>query len=232
MGAARGLYSSETGMGTASIAHAAAINDHPVRQGFWAIFEITIDTLVICSMSAFVILSSGLWLSPEAGQNPASLPAAAFTLYLGSLGGFIITVSLLFFVVSTVTVIIFYGEKQAEFLGGRLFSKVMRFIYLADLLIGSVSCSTFLWQCLDVLLVMIVVPNMFAILCLHNEVVLLTKEFFTSRHYYLKDVKKEKGYAVTFPDGGRPQSVACPLAESRQETSHSQQVEGDHHQAK
>ena len=189
-GVARGVYSNEAGMGTAPIAHAAAVNDHPVRQGLWTIFEIVIDTLVICSVTAFVILSSGLWNAPGALDNPSGIPAAAFTHYFGTAGGYMVTLSLLFFVLSTIIVIIFYGEKQAEFLFGLKFSKVMRYVYLVSIVVGAIGGARMLWQFLDLLLALIIIPNMYTIIRLSGEVVTLTKEFFTSEKYYLKDIKK------------------------------------------
>jgi AGCS family alanine or glycine:cation symporter len=191
-GIARGVYSNEAGMGTAPMAHAAATNDHAVRQGFWAIFEIIVDTLIICSVTAFVVLSSGIWQTPGAMDNPSGLPAAAFTHYFGPIGGFLVTISLLFFVVSTLIVVVFYGEKQAEFLFGLGFSKVMRYVYLISIVIGAIGGAKFLWQFLDILLAAIIFPNMLAILLLHKDVVELTKEFFSSEKFYLKDVGKAK----------------------------------------
>ncbi len=187
-GVARGVYSNEAGMGTAPIAHAAAVNDHPVRQGFWAIFEVIVDTLVICTMTAFVILSSGVWNTPEAIANPSGMPAIAFSHYFGSIGSSLVTGSLLFFVLSTVIVIIFYGEKQAEFLFGIKFSKVMRFVYLGSILVGAIGGAKQIWQFLDILMAMIIIPNIVAILFLSKEVVELKEEFFSSSDFYLKDV--------------------------------------------
>ncbi|MCI4060675.1 alanine:cation symporter family protein, partial [Bacillus cereus] len=67
-GFARGLYSNEAGMGTAPIAHAAAKTDHPVRQGFWSVIGIVIDTLIICTTTAFIVLSSGVWTGKNASN--------------------------------------------------------------------------------------------------------------------------------------------------------------------
>lgn len=191
-GIARGVYSNEAGMGTAPIAHAAAVNDHPVRQGFWAIFEVIVDTLVICTMTAFVILSSGIWKLEESIANPSGMPAAAFGHYFGGIGSTLVTVSLLFFVLSTVIVIIFYGEKQAEFLFGVKFSKVMRYVYLLSIMVGAIGGAKELWQFLDILLAMIIFPNIYAILVLNKEVVELKNEFFSSEKFYLKDEKSSK----------------------------------------
>ncbi|WP_026896312.1 alanine/glycine:cation symporter family protein [Clostridiisalibacter paucivorans] len=191
-GVARGMYSNEAGMGTAPMAHAAAVTDHPVRQGFWAIFEIIVDTLLICTATAFVVLSSGLWNAPGAMDNPSGMPAAAFSHYFGPIGGYVVTISLLFFVVSTLIVVIFYGEKQAEFLFGLKFSRVMRYVYLISIYIGAIGAAKLLWQFLDIMLATIILPNMIAVFLLHKDVVELTKEFFTSEKYYLKDIGKTK----------------------------------------
>ncbi len=191
-GVARGVYSNEAGMGTAPMAHSAASNDHPVRQGFWGLFEIIVDTIVICSTTAFVVLSSGLWEAPGAMDNPSGLPAAAFSNFYGPIGGTVVTISLLLFVVSTLIVIIFYGEKQAEYLFGLKFSKVMRYVYLASIIVGAVGGAQLLWQFLDIMLALIIFPNMLALFLLHGEVKDLTKEFFTSEKYYLKDIGKVK----------------------------------------
>ncbi len=191
-GVARGVYSNEAGMGTAPMAHAAAENDHAVRQGFWGIFEIIVDTLMICSMTAFVILTTNVWQTPGAIDNPSALPAMAFSEFYGPIGGFVVSASLLLFVVSTIIVIVFYGEKQAEFLFGLGFSRVMRYVYLGSIVLGAIGGAQFLWQFLDLLLAMIIFPNMLALFLLHKDVVELTKEFFSSEKYYLKDVGKVK----------------------------------------
>jgi AGCS family alanine or glycine:cation symporter len=186
-GMARGIYSNEAGMGTAPIAHSTAIIDHPVRQGFWAIFEIIVDTLIICSATAFVVLVSGVWKSPGAFDNPSGLPAMAFINYFGSTGGILITLCLLLFVISTIIVITFYGEKQAEFLFGLKFSKVMRYVYLISIFIGAIGGAKFLWNFLDLSLALIIIPNLITVVMLHNDVVKLKNEFFTSGKYYLKN---------------------------------------------
>jgi len=191
-GVARGVYSNEAGMGTAPMAHSSATNDHAVRQGFWGLFEIIVDTIIICSTTAFVVLSSGVWNAPGAMDNPSGLPAAAFTDFYGPIGGTVVTLSLLLFVVSTLIVIIFYGEKQAEFLFGLKFSRVMRYVYLASIFIGAIGGAKTLWIFLDIMLAMIIFPNMLALFLLHGEVRELTQEFFSSEKYYLKDVGKAK----------------------------------------
>jgi len=194
-GFARGVYSNEAGVGTAPIAHAAATTDHPVRQGLWALAEVVIDTLVVCSATAFVILSTGVWTAEGAGDDPESLTAVAFAEGLGTYGGYIVTISLLFFVISTVIVLSYYGEKQAEFLFGPKAVWVVKVIYVVSIFIGAIGGARMMWSLLDISLAAMAIPNIIALLLLSKEVVRLKNEFFTSPEYYLKDIKDKKDIA-------------------------------------
>ncbi|MCA1064105.1 sodium:alanine symporter family protein [Rossellomorea sp. AcN35-11] len=191
-GFARGLYSNEAGLGTAPIAHAAAQTDHPVRQGLWAIIGIVIDTIIVCTATAFVVLSSGVWTAENALDDPSALTTEAFTRYFGDFGGILVTVSLIFFVLSTIIVIVFYGAKQAEFLFGLKAAYGIKVVYTAAIVLGSVGGAKVIWQFLDLALAAILIPNIIAVLLLSKEVKRLTDEFFTSEKYYLKDTGKVK----------------------------------------
>ncbi|WP_214795533.1 MULTISPECIES: sodium:alanine symporter family protein [unclassified Exiguobacterium] len=191
-GFARGLYSNEAGLGTAPIAHAAAQTDHPVRQGFWAVIGIVIDTLIICSTTAFVVLSSGVWTADGAMEDPAALTTIAFREYFGYTGSLLVTISLIFFVLSTIIVIIFYGSRQAEYLFGLTAGKIMKAVYIVSIVIGSIGGAQMIWNFLDLMLAMILIPNMIAVLLLSGEVKRLTTEFFTSEKYYKKDIAEEE----------------------------------------
>jgi AGCS family alanine or glycine:cation symporter len=179
-GVARGCYSNEAGMGTASIAHAAAVTDHPTRQAMWGVFGIMVDTMIICTTTALVILVTDVWTTVPAAQA-GSMPALAFQQLLGNgLGGGIVTICLLLFVISTIIVVIFFGEKQAEYLFGIGFSKVMRGVYLAAIMAGSVIELEFLYQFLDILLATIVVPNMIGMVLMAGQVKEMKDEFLDS----------------------------------------------------
>ncbi|TDL30681.1 sodium:alanine symporter family protein [Jeotgalibacillus sp. S-D1] len=191
-GFARGLYSNEAGLGTAPMAHAAAQTDHPVRQAFWAIVGIVVDTLVICTATAFVVLSSGVWTGENAMDNSSALTTIAFSSYFGEFGSILVTVSLIFFVLSTILVVIFYGAKQAEFLFGLKASYIIQFVYLIAIVLGAVGAAEVIWGFLDIMLAAILIPNLIAILLLSNKVKELKTEFFTSEDYYLKDIRKKK----------------------------------------
>lgn len=191
-GFARGLYSNEAGLGTAPIAHAAAQTDHPVRQGLWAIVGIVIDTIIVCTATAFVVLSSGVWTAENALDDPSALTTEAFSSYFGEFGGILVTISLIFFVLSTIIVIVFYGAKQAEFLFGYKAAQGIKIVYTVAIVLGSVGAAKVIWQFLDLALAAILIPNIIAVLLLSKEVKRLTHEFFTSDEYYMKDTGKVK----------------------------------------
>ncbi|HSH35559.1 sodium:alanine symporter family protein [Schnuerera sp.] len=185
-GTARGVYSNEAGMGTAPIAHAAAVTDHPVRQAMWGLFEIVVDTVIVCTITALVILVSGVYKIVPTDQA-ASMPAVAFQQLLGdSIGGGVVTISILLFVLSTIIVITYYGKTQAEFLFGSKFSNIMVVVYLISIILGVYGGIEFLYNFLDILLATIIIPNMIGLLMLSNEVKDLKNEFFSNPKYYDK----------------------------------------------
>jgi len=191
-GIARGCYSNEAGMGTAPIMHAAAVTDHPVRQAMWGIFGVIVDTIIICSTTAFLILVTGVWRDIPPSQA-ASMPARAFQHLLGqSIGGGIVTVCIFMFVFSTLIVIIYYGEKQAEYLFGLKFSKFMRLVYLASILLGAVGGLGFLYQFLDILLATIVIPNVIGLVLMTGILRKTKNEFFSNPDFYPKAGRKKQ----------------------------------------
>jgi AGCS family alanine or glycine:cation symporter len=179
-GVSRGCYSNEAGMGTAAIAHAAAVTDHPARQAMWGIFSMMMDTMIICTTTALVILVTGVWTMVPASEA-GSMPSLAFQQLLGEgLGGGIVTICLMLFVISTIIVVIFYGEKQAEYLFGIGFSKVMRGVYLLAILAGSLIELEFLYQFLDIFLATIVVPNVIGMVLMSGQIKEMKDEFLKS----------------------------------------------------
>lgn len=189
-GSARGTYSNEAGMGTAPMAHCAAVTDHPVRQAFWGVFEIIVDTLLICTTTAFVVLTTGLWETVPASEA-ASIPALAFQSVFGkAFGGGIVTFCIMMFVLSTIIVLVFYGEKQAEFLFGTKVGKVMKFINVAAIIFGAIGGIEFLYQFLDLLLALVIIPNMIGLICLRKEIKESLNDFFGNPKYY-PGAKKE-----------------------------------------
>ena len=189
-GMARGAYSNEAGMGSAPIAHASAKTDHPVRQGMWGMFSVFFDTLLICTTTALVILTTGIWQNGDISAS--GMTAQAFTDFYGKAGGTLVTISVLLFVISTIYVILYYGERLAEYLFGHTFSLFMRYVYLIAIFIGAVGGLKFVWLFLDLLFGLAIIPNMIGVLLLSGVVAQQTKEYFNSEQYYLKDIKNKK----------------------------------------
>ncbi|ARI79016.1 alanine/glycine:cation symporter family protein [Halobacillus mangrovi] len=189
-GTARGLYSNEAGLGTAPIAHAAAQADHPSRQGLWGIFSVFVDTIVICTISGLTVLVTGAWR--EVGGSDASnmINIAIGTEFGDAFGGAFITVFLLFFVVTTIGVLVFYGEKQAEYLYNLKFAKFMRIVYILAVFVGSIGGLKFVWQFLDLLLAFVLLANIIPLLFLHKEIAELTDDY-VNRVYKKRTKKKE-----------------------------------------
>lgn len=185
-GLSRGVYSNEAGMGTAPIAHTSAVTDHPVRQAMWGIFEIVVVTFIVCTVTALIVLVTGVHTTVPASEA-GTMPALAFQQLLGNtVGGIIVTISMLMFVLSTVIVIAYYGKTQAEFLFGTKFSKVMVGVYLLSIVGGVFGGLETIYKFLDILLAAIIIPNMLGLIMLSGEVKDLKNEFFSSSKYYSK----------------------------------------------
>lgn len=189
-GIARGAYSNEAGMGSAPIAHSTAKTDHSVRQGFWGMITVFLDTILICTMTGLVVLITDIWKVP--GIEASAMTAEAFKGFYGQVGSILVSFSVLLFVISTIYVILFYGEKLAEYLFGKKFSLVMRYIYLAACFVGAIGGLQFLWIFLDFLFGLSVIPNMIGVIGLSGVVAAKTREFLNSEEYYLKDINRHK----------------------------------------
>lgn len=175
-GVARGVFTNEAGLGSAPIAHAAATTDHPVRQGLWGVFEVFADTLVICSITAIAIITTGAW---ETGESGAVLTTLAFDTAIPG-GGYIVTVGLVLFAFSTILGWEYYGERCIEYLVGTKPITAYRLIWTIFVVIGAIGGLEFIWSLSDTLNGMMAIPNLVGVLFLSGTVFKLTKEFFTS----------------------------------------------------
>ena len=172
-GIARGIFSNEAGLGSAAIAHAAAQTNSPVRQGQIAMLGTFIDTLIICTMTALVIVISGAWTS---GENGAALSTSAFSTSLIG-GGAIISIALAVFAFTTVLGWSFYGERCAQYLFGRNISFPFRILWVIALYIGSTQDLETLWLLSDTLNGLMAWPNLIALLLMSGVVFRLTREY-------------------------------------------------------
>lgn len=172
-GVARGVFSNEAGLGTAPIAHAAAKTNSPVRQGQIAMLGTFIDTLVICTMTALVIILTGSWVSGETG---ASLSALAFGRGLPNYGGYVVSFGLAIFALTTLLGWSYYGECCAEYIFGVKVIPWYRFLWVLVIPVGAMMDLEFLWLLADVLNGLMAIPNLLALLLLAPVVFRLSKK--------------------------------------------------------
>lgn len=180
-GMARGVFTNEAGLGTSSMAHAAADVEEPAQQGMWGIFEVFVATLVICSMTALVILSSGVY-DPAAALDAiasgtvedsmlgAPLSAAAFSTVLGRFGGVLVSVCLILFAFTSLLGASYYGEQCLSYLSAsRRYVPFYRICFLAAIVLGSVGDLSATWLLVDLSNGLMAVPNLIALLLLGKE---------------------------------------------------------------
>ncbi|GAB47690.1 alanine/glycine:cation symporter family protein [Mobilicoccus pelagius] len=180
MGVARGVFSNEAGLGSAPIAHAASNTREPVEQGLWGIFEVFVDTIVICTMTALVIVTTGVW---QAEHEGAALTIAAFNHGLpGTIGGIGLTIGLAMFAYSTILGWSYYGEKSLEFLFRHTAHVkkailVYRIVFVAAVLAGAVGSLKVVWDIADTLNGLMAIPNLIGVLLLSGVVVKETRSY-------------------------------------------------------
>jgi AGCS family alanine or glycine:cation symporter len=178
-GVARGVFSNEAGLGSAPIAHAAAKTTDPIRQGTIGMLGTFIDTIVICTMTALVIILTGAWTDGETG---AALSAAAFGSGLPGLGSAIVTFGLVIFAFTTILGWSYYGERCAEFLFGVRVILPYRILWIIAIPAGALAAGDniqikVLWLTADVLNGLMAVPNLIALALLSPIVFRLTRDY-------------------------------------------------------
>ena len=161
-GIARGLFSNEAGLGSAPMVHATAVTDHPVRQATYGIFGVFVDTLLVCTLTAATVLSTGVWTS---GLTGVEMTSQAFSLGLpGDWGGQFITLALAPFGFSTTIGWAFYGETGFAFLFGERTKLPYRWAWVAAVYVGAVGGLEVIWKISDTLNALMAVPNLIAVL--------------------------------------------------------------------
>ena len=174
-GVARGIFSNEAGLGSAPIAHAAAQTKSPINQGMVAMLGTFIDTIIVCSITGLVIISSGAWTSGETG---AALTSLAFESGLPGFGNYVVAISLAIFAFTTIIGWSFYGERCIEFLFGVKAIVPYRVIWILAIPIGATINLGLIWLIADTLNAMMALPNLVALLLLSPVVFKLTREHF------------------------------------------------------
>ena len=174
-GVARGIFSNEAGLGSAPIAHAAAQTKNPINQGMVAMLGTFIDTIIVCSITGLVIISSGAWTSGETG---AALTSLAFETGLPGFGNYVVAISLAIFAFTTIIGWSFYGERCIEFLFGVKAIVPYRVIWILAIPVGATINLGLIWLIADTLNAMMALPNLVDLLLLSPVVFKLTREHF------------------------------------------------------
>ncbi|MBW4828144.1 MAG: alanine:cation symporter family protein [Clostridiaceae bacterium] len=192
-GIARGVFSNEAGLGSAPIAHAASKNEDPMIEGINASLGVFIDTIIICTMTALVILTSGLVsieangaMAIEGNLKGATLTTAAFQKLLPGVGGYIISVGLIFFAFSTILGWYYYGSKCVEYIAGLKAVNYYSWAWIILTFVGATTSLETVWNLSDVFNGLMIIPNVIGIIGLSPLILKTTKD-------YDRKIKVEKG---------------------------------------
>ena len=166
-GISRGVFSNEAGLGSSPIVHAAADTDDPYREGMWGIFQVFIDTIVLCTLMALCILTSG---ADVTNTDAAELSSAAFGNTLGHIGEAALSLSVVLFAFATLVSWCYYGEKSLEYLSGGSLIPLYRMIYCLAAYFGCIMSVSLVWEISDTLNGLMAVPNLIALILLRNEI--------------------------------------------------------------
>ena len=177
-GLRRSAFSNEAGLGSAPIAHAAAHCDGPVEQGIYGIFEVFMDTIVICTLTALTIIISGVDVTFGVKPGSALITAAFGTVFNGTFSSVFIAVALTLFAYSTILGWSLYGSRCVQYLLGLRAAKVYQFIFIIMIVVGSVSSLDFVWNIADTLNGLMAIPNFIALFALSPVIFKITREYF------------------------------------------------------
>ena len=177
----RGVFSNEAGLGSSVMVHSASNVKEPVRQGMWGIFEVFADTIVVCTLTALAVLSSGLVdlttgeILTDAIQT--ALVSEAFSQVFGPFGGKFIALAVLLFAFSTVLSWSFYGSKAFEFLFGTRATVFYKIVFVAFIIVGATMKLSLAWDISDTFNGLMALPNLIGVLALSGTVVKITRNY-------------------------------------------------------
>ncbi len=179
-GIRRGLFSNEAGQGSAPIAHAAARTKYPAREGLVASLEPLVDTLIICTLTALVIIVTGAWKYDIEGVG---MTIKGMELGLGEIGAghwasHVVTVGLILFAFSTVISWSYYGTRAANYLLGEKYIKPYRYLYALFVFLGSIFGIELVWHFVDMVITFMTIPNLIALLLLSGVLMKETRNYF------------------------------------------------------
>ncbi len=196
-GCKRGIFSNEAGLGSSVMAHSNTCAREPVKQGLWGIAEVFLDTMVICTITAIVVLSSGaIDLSTgivAEGTNDATLVTKAFGAVLGKPGEWFVVLAITLFAFTTVMGWSYYGAKVTEYLFGVVMAKVYRVVFVFLMILGAVMESNLAWDISDTFNGLMMIPNLIGLLAGVPLIIRLTRNY-VDRRIKGKDVEPMLSY--------------------------------------
>lgn len=190
-GMKRGVFSNEAGLGSSVMVHSNSNVSEPVRQGMWGIFEVFADTIIVCTLTAFTVLSSGL-VNLDTGKarefyesasgtivelSNANMVSTAFSMNFGPVGAAFIAIAVMLFAFSTTLGWSHYGTKACEFLFGEKFTIIYRVIFVIAIFGGAVMSDNLAWDLADTFNGMMMIPNLIGVLVLSPLVFKITKNY-------------------------------------------------------
>ncbi|MCD7868860.1 MAG: alanine:cation symporter family protein [Clostridiales bacterium] len=204
-GMKRGVFSNEAGLGSSVMVHSNSNVSEPVRQGMWGIFEVFADTIIVCTLTAFAVLSSGL-VDLETGETvaeyagvaltKANIVSTVFSMHFGQIGAAFVAIAIMLFAFSTVLGWSHYGTKACEFLFGEKYTIVYRVIFVIAIFGGAVMSDNLAWDLADTFNGLMMIPNLIGVLVLSPQVYAITKNYVDR---VIKG-KKVKPMLSFFPD--------------------------------
>ncbi|MDD6095425.1 MAG: sodium:alanine symporter family protein [Clostridia bacterium] len=193
----RGVFSNEAGLGSSVMVHSNSTVKEPVKQGMWGIFEVFADTMVVCTMTALVILTSGVYnlTTGEAAGSDATLVAGAFNSVFswGGIGGKFVAIAMFLFAFTTVLGWDHYGSKAWEYLFGAKSVRVFKVIHVITVIFGAVLSSSLAWDISDTFNGLMMIPNLIGVVVLFPLVSKITKNY-VDRKIKGKDVAPVLSY--------------------------------------
>lgn len=181
-GLARGIFSNEAGLGSSVIAHSASSTREPVRQGLWGIFGVFLDTMIICTLTALVLITSGVYKFGTTTSGGADLTQTAFSQSFGTFGMVAFSIILPLFAFTTILSWAYYGEKSFEYIFGGKYVLIYKIIYVLLIVVGSISSVTLVWDLADLFNGLMAIPNLIALFVLGGVVTRITRNYFDRKN--------------------------------------------------
>lgn len=176
-GVARGLYSNEAGEGSAPVLHATAITNSPAKQGLYGLIEVFVDTFIICSLTAFIVLTSNV---DGTGILPTVYVVTAFG-KLHSLFRYVIGLSMILFAFSTILSQWYFGNVALKYMFKNSIAEIFKYIFMVLAIIGAITHLDIVWTLQDIVLGIMIIPNLIALIFLNRDVKEATENYFKNR---------------------------------------------------